>query len=139
MKKLIVLAVFFLFSGVLSAQNLKKGTLVGTHVLKVELKEDVTMEEWQNYYVENVLPEMKKIPFKGWDAYLMKGIRGTNEDELGILYIISSERERDKYFNDDGTMNEAGLKLTKNMQPVFDELDKLGTSTTTYTDWMVIN
>ena len=137
MKKLIVLAVFFLFSGVLAAQNLKKGTLVGTHVLKVELKEDVTMEEWQNYYVENVLPEIKKN-LKGWDAYLMKGIRGVNEDELGILYIVSSEKDRDKYYNDDGTMNEAGLKLTKNMQSVFDELDKLGTSTTTYTDWIVI-
>ncbi len=137
MKKIILFTSLVFLVSISFAQTIKKGNVIGTHVLKVELKPGVTMEEWQNFYSKNVLSDISKS-FEGQEAYLMKGIRGENKNEFGVLFIIQSERHRDKYYNDDGSMNEAGQEVMNEFQPVLDELKKLGTSSFTYTDWVVV-
>ncbi|MGM0408356.1 MAG: hypothetical protein ACQERU_10240 [Bacteroidota bacterium] len=137
MKKILLFAGILFFVNISVGQTIKKGNVIGTHVLEVELKPEVTIEEWQNFYAKNVLTDMSKY-FKGWEAYLMKGIRGENKNEFGVLFIIQSEKHRDSYYKDDGSLNEVGQEIMKKFQPVLDELEKLGTSTFSYTDWIVI-
>jgi hypothetical protein len=51
--------------------------------------------------------------------------------------IIKSEKDRDKYYNPDGSLSQLGITAEKNYKPVVDEMNKLGTLSTTYTDWVV--
>ncbi len=52
--------------------------------------------------------------------------------------VIASEAERDKYYNADGTDSELGKAVNAKVQPIYDELKKLGTFTSdVYTDWLV--
>jgi hypothetical protein len=83
-----------------------------------------------------VIPEMEKN-MPNWKAYVLKGIRGENNNSIGLLYVIKSAQDRDKYYNADGTDSELGKTLNPKLQPVLDELGKLGTFTTKYTDWIV--
>jgi hypothetical protein len=54
-----------------------------------------------------------------------------------LLYIIKSAQDRDKYYNADGSSSELGKSVNAKLQPVLDEIGKLGTLTTKYTDWIV--
>jgi len=138
MKKLILTTAFiFLLVGVTFGQSLQKGNIIGTHVLTVDLKPDVTMEQFQEFYISKFIPEMEKL-FPGWKGYLVKGIRGENENSIGLIWVIKSEEYRDKYFNEDGSLNELGTITLEKMNPVLEELEKLGTDTSTYTDWLIL-
>ncbi|KPK85547.1 MAG: hypothetical protein AMS27_06970 [Bacteroides sp. SM23_62_1] len=138
MKKLIyTTAVVLLLGGIASGQSLEKGNLVGTHVISVELKAGVTMEKWQKFVVEKYIPELEKN-YEGFKIYLLKGIRGPNANSLGFIWVIKSEKERDKYFNADGSENELGLVIQEKLVPVMEELEKLGPFTYEYTDWIVL-
>jgi len=136
MKKLIVSTVFILFSGFTFSQTLEKGNLIGMHVMTINLDQDVTMNQFLDFFSSKLIPEINK--WEGWKAYLAKGIRGENENSFGIIYVIESEDARNKYYNEDGSMNELGISFQKEIQPIFDELNKLGTWNTKYTDWMVL-
>ena len=138
MKKLILTAAFiFLLMGVMFGQPLQKGNLIGTHVSTVDLKPDVTMEQFQQFFISKVIPEIEKH-YPGWKAYSVKGIRGENENSIGAIYVIKSEEHRDKYYNEDGSLNELGTATQEKLNPVFEELEKLGTFTSTYTDWLIL-
>jgi len=130
MKKLILTAAaLILFAGATFGQTLQKGNLIGFHVTTVDLKPDVTMEQYQEFYISKVIPEIEKH-YPGWKGYAVKGIRGENENSIGVIYVIESEKYRDKYFNEDGSLNELG--------PIWEELNKLGIySEKHYTDWIV--
>ena len=137
MKKLILItAALLLVAGTTFGQTLQKGNLVGFHVTTVDLKPDVTMEQFQEFYISKVMPEFEKH-FPGWKGYSVKGIRGENENSIGMIYVIESEKHRDKYYNEDGSLNELGTATYEKLKPVLDELEKLGTYTTKYTDWVI--
>jgi hypothetical protein len=118
------------------AQLLKKGNVIGVHVADVTLNRGVTHEQFEKFYNDTVIHAYNN----NWpDAriILMKGIRGENENRIGYLYFFESEKVRNKYFNDDGTVTEAGKPISEKMKPVLDELAKsYGTETTLYTDWV---
>jgi hypothetical protein len=138
MKKFIfTTAIILLLGGITTGQSLEKGNLVGTHVVSVELKPGVTMEQWQKFILEKYIPELEKN-YEGFKLYLVKGIRGPNENSLGFLWIVKSEKQRDKYFNPDGSENELGLVIEEKLAPVMEELEKLGPFTYEYTDWIVL-
>ena len=138
MKKLILaFTLIFIFTGISSGQSLQKGNLIGTHVLTIELKPGVSMEQWQEFYIQKFMPAAEK-QFQGWEGHLLKGIRGENENKVGVIYIIKSEKHRDMYYNKDGTMNETGLKAQNKLQPILDEIYKLGAWEMKYTDWLVL-
>ncbi|MCK4345229.1 MAG: hypothetical protein KAX05_08065 [Bacteroidales bacterium] len=137
MKKLILTAALILVVGTTFGQTLQKGNLIGTHVTTVDLKPDVTMEQFQEFVISKVIPEMEKH-YPGWKAYSVKGIRGENENSIGMIYVIKSEEHRDKYYNEDGSLNELGKATQEKLNPVLEELEKLGTYTTTFTDWLIL-
>ena len=137
MKKLILAAAaLLLVAGTTFGQTLQKGNLLGFHVSTVDLKTDVTMEQYQEFFISKVIPEMEKH-YPGWKGYPVKGIRGENENSFGIIYVIESEEHRDKYYNEDGSLNELGTATQEKLKPVLDELEKWGTYTSKYTDWLV--
>lgn len=120
----------------LSAQTLQKGNLIGTHIMTVKLNTGVTMDQFMQVYTSKVLPEMNKMD-PNWKVYLVKSIRGANKDSFGQIHIIKSEKDRDKYYNQDGTNTELGIALNKKFEQVLSELNKYGTVTTVYNDWLV--
>jgi hypothetical protein len=83
-----------------------------------------------------LIPEIEKN-MPNWKVYLLKGIRGENNNSFGLLYVIKSAQDRDKYYNVDGSDSELGKSLNAKLKPVSDELEKLGTLSTKYTDWIV--
>jgi len=138
MKKLILTTAFiFLLVGVTFGQSLQKGNLIGTHVSTIDLKPDVTMEQFQEFVISKFIPEMEKHS-PGWKGYLVKGIRGENENSIGMIWVIKSEEHRDKYFNEDGSYNELGKARREKLNPVIEEFEKLGTYTFTFTDWLIL-
>ena len=136
MKKLILLLAMIFVTGIAFGQVLPKGTLIGTHVISVTLNPGVTMDKYMEFVKTKLLPELDKN-MQGWKVYLLKGIRGENSNSFGLLYVIKSEKERDKYYNPDGSDNEAGKALNEKLKPISDEMAKLGTFTTKYTDWII--
>ena len=136
MKKSILFAAMILMTGIAFGQTIQKGTLIGTHVMTVTLQPGVTMEKFMDFVKTKLLPEMEKnIPT--WKVYLLKGIRGESNNSFGLLYVIKSAQDRDKYYNADGSDNALLKSVNAKMKPVSDELMKLGTLTTKYTDWSV--
>ena len=136
MKKLIVVTALILFTGVTFGQTLQKGNLVGMHILTINLDPDVTMNQFLDFFSSKVIPEIEES-FPGWKAYLVKGIRGENANSFGLIYVIESEEDRNKYYNEDGSQNELGNSIVEKVQPILTELNQLGTWTSKYTDWLV--
>jgi hypothetical protein len=136
MKKLFLLTALILLSGFTFGQGLQKGNLIGTHVLTVTLQPGVTMEKYLEYVNIKLIPEIEKN-YTGWKAYIVKSIRGEIKNSFGLIYVIKSEKDRDKYYNSDGSYSELGNSVFEKLKPVMDGLGKLGTLTTTYTDWVV--
>jgi hypothetical protein len=136
MKKLIFLTGLFLFTGITFGQGLQKGNLIGTHVVTVSLMPGVTMEKFMDFYKTKVIPEIEKNT-PNMKEYLLKGIRGENKDSFGAIVVFKSSQERDKYYNADGSDTELGKSVNAKVKPVMDELGKLGTITSKYTDWII--
>jgi len=136
MKKLILLIAIAFFAITVFAQPLKKGNLVGVHVVTVELKPGVTMEQFKDYYINKYLPQLNKLD-PNWQMFFAEGIRGEHANQLGMIHVIKTAKDRDKYYNKDGSANQLTLDFQKKLQPYTDELNKLGTYTTKYTDWMI--
>ncbi len=137
MGKTIFAAGLLLLAGVAHAQQLRKGNLVGVHHMSVKLEPGVTMEQFVDFYNKKAIPEYEKA-WLGWKAYPVKRVRGEKADGMGVIIVIPSERERDKYYNADGTESELGKAANAKVQPIFDEMRKLGTITEdSYIDWVV--
>jgi hypothetical protein len=136
MKKSIIFFIIALFAISVTAQPLKKGNLIGVHVATVELKPGVTMDQFKTFLSEKLFPAYNKTDSR-WQIFLADGIRGEHENQIGIIHVIKSEKERDSYYNPDGTASNKQLEKSKKVKPLLDELEKLGTFKTTYTDWLI--
>lgn len=136
MKKLLFFSILIFCSGILTAQSLEKGNLIGTHVMTLTLQPGVTQDQFIQYFKNTYGPALEKST--GWKPYLVKGIRGENQNSLGIIYVIKSEKDRDQFYNPDGTQSEAGKEMMKKSQSFIDEMAKYATITTKYTDWLVL-
>ena len=132
MKKLIIVPALILLTGITFGQKLKKGNLIGTHVSTIELNPGVTMEQFLDLYTK-LLPKYEKA-VNGWKFYMTKGMRGENENSYGLIVIIESEEARDQYYDDDGIKEDVFEKW----KTVDEELNKLGKTTTKYTDWLIL-
>jgi hypothetical protein len=136
MKKLILTAALILVVGTTFGQILQKGNLVGFHFMTITLNPDVTMDQFIDFSVTKYIPEFEKN-FPGVKLYIAKGIRGENESSLAMIWLFESEETRNKYFNEDESLNELGKSAQEKLQPIVEEGNKLGTFTTTYTDWVI--
>ena len=136
MKRIALFSVMILMTLIVSGQALQKGNLVGTHILTVTLQPGVTMEKYIEFVKSKVIPEWEKN-MPNVKVYLVKGIRGENSNSFGEIIVFKTAQDRDKYYNADGSQNELGNSINTKLKPVLDELAKLGSYTTKYTDWIV--
>ena len=135
MKKSLLIGLV-LISGCTFGQTLQKGNLIGMHVLTINLEPDVTMKQFLDFYASRAIPQIE-TNFPGWKAYLVKGIRGENENKFGVIYVIDSEEDRDLLYNEDGSNSELGKSIMEKIQPVIDQSNQLASWTSVYTDWIV--
>jgi len=136
MKKLLVISALLLFAGIAFGQTLQKGNLIGVHVLSIDLKPGVTMDQYIDFFNENTKPAWEKNQ-EGMKIFTMKGIRGEHMNEIGLIIQFTDEAARDKSFNADGSRSEFGEKMQEKMAPIMTEMKKLGTNTSKYTDWII--
>ena len=136
MKRLIIIAAIILVANCSFGQSLKKGNLVGLHVMTINLASGATMDQFQTYFINNVIPEYEKH-FQGAKGYLVKGVRGENNNSMAVIWVFDTEQSRDKYFGADGNPNDLGKSAIEKVSVVDKELDKIGTHTTKFTDWVV--
>ncbi len=136
MRKLFVITALILFTGIAFGQTLKKGNLIGVHVMSVELKPGVTMDQYIDFYNKKVIPAWEKSQ-EGMKVFIMKGIRGEQMNEIGVIVHYKDEAARDKSYNADHSLTEFGEKVQEQMAPIIAEAEKLGTSSSKYTDWVL--
>jgi len=136
MKKLFITSALVLIASLTFGQTLEKGNLIGIHVMTVQLDPDVTMNQFKAFFVDKMIPEAEKH-FTGMRIFLLKGVRGENNNSMGLLYFFESVKDRDKFFNEDGSQNELGAAAWEKLAPINEELSKLGTWSTTFTDWII--
>jgi len=137
MRKLLVITAFLLFAGIAFGQTLMKGNLIGVHVMSVELKPGATMDQYIEFFNEKTKPAWEKAE-KGMEIFPIKAIRGENNNEIGMIIIFKDEAARNKHYNADGSLSEYGNKVMEEIAPITAEGEKLGTWTSTYTDWIVL-
>jgi hypothetical protein len=137
MRKTILAAALLAWAGAAHAQELKKGNLVGVHTFTVKLAPGVTVEKFVDFYNRKVLPAyLASRP--GWKGYPVKWVRGAKAEGIGVIIVVPSVAERDRYYNADGSDSDLGKAANAKAQPVFDEMERLGTvASNVYTDWLV--
>lgn len=138
MKKIFFFLVLILIAGITTGQTLKKGNVVGFHIGTVQLAQGVTMDQYIDYCIKNLMPAYNK-EFKGEISFsIADGERGHDGMRMGRILIIESTKIRDKYFPKEGQTSDKLKSKMEKIQPFIDELEKLGTfKEDTYTDWIV--
>jgi hypothetical protein len=136
MKKLIIAAAFILLAGVAFGQTIKKGSVLGIHHVTITLNPGATLEQYMDFQNTKIIPAAEKH-FAGVKLFAMKGNRGEHENGYASMWFFESIKDRDVYFTAEGGLTEKGLAAQEKMMPLLEELSKLGTSTTTHTDWVV--
>ena len=136
MKKLIVLAFLALVVLSASAQCLKKGNLVGVHIIDLKLNPGVTVEQATDFFLNKNMPAYEQY-FEGSKVFLLKWIRGENSEKIGMLIVFENEEARNVYWNNDTTLTEKGLEAVAKMESIAEERNKLGTLNVVYTDWVI--
>jgi hypothetical protein len=136
MRKLLIITALLMFSGIAFGQTLHKGSMIGVHPMTITLKADVTMDQFIDFFTSKWIPEVEKF-FDGWKGILVKGNKGEHVNEYGLVWYIPSMEEYNKYYKSDGTLTDEMAAKVEDFQHINDELDKFGTWTSTFTDWVV--
>lgn len=138
MKRSAILIIMILIAGLSFGQTLKKGNLVGFHVGRVDLAPGVTMEQYNDFCNKKLLPAYNK-EFEGeFTVYAAGGERGEYTNFMSRIMVIKSLKVRNKYFPVEGQPSELMKKKMAKIQPLIDELEKLGVfKEDHYTDWVV--
>ncbi len=130
----------FALTGIFSfGQTVHKGSLLGLHTSTHNFKEGVTMEDYEKFYTSKAIPAYEKA-FPGIKFYLIKSLRGQDSSSLGVISIFNSESDRNKYFNNDGTMTELGKAASAKLSDIGKEFDKYVITCDApdkYNDWLV--
>ena len=137
MRKLLIVSALLLFAGIAFGQTLQKGNLIGVHIVSVELKPGATMDQFIDFFNEKAKPVWEKA-YEGMTIFALKGVRGEHMNEFGMIVQYTDEAARDKYYNAEGGSSELGNKAMEEMAPINAEVEKIGTWTSTYTDWLVL-
>ena len=136
MKKLLLISALTFMACFSFGQKLNKGSLLGIHIMTMSLKPNVTKDQFKSFFISKVIPAYEK-QFPGVKAYLVNSIRGENKNSFGTMFLFETEQARNKYFNIDETPTDLGKSGMEKIDPVLKELEKLGTYTTKYTDWVI--
>lgn len=135
MKQYLLSMAFILFSVILSGQTFQKGNYVGFHVLTITLNQDVTMDQFLDVYKNKMLPAYEKNFHS--KCYLVKGSSGECENCYGVIIAWESEADWNKFWIKGGGLTDLGQTALDKLQPLIDDIKKLGTYTSKFTDWVV--
>jgi hypothetical protein len=135
MKKLILTTALVLLAAITFGQTLQKGGILGIHQMTITLKPEVTIDQFLDFYQNKVIPESEKL-MDGWKGFVVKGNIGEHVNEYRVVWYIESMKDYNKFFTNDGPTDEVNVLMEK-IQPVIDEIHKLGTWTSEYTDWVI--
>lgn len=97
MKKLILVAVIILGTGVTFGQTLKKGMVVAFSSYELILKDNVTLDQFIKFSREKYIPALEKL-LPGQKMYLLTGDRGENKFRYGELLVFDDVATRNKYY-----------------------------------------
>jgi hypothetical protein len=138
MKKLSLTICLILIAGLISGQSFKKGTVVGFHVISVDLSPNVTIDQWKTFALESYIPAINK-EFKGdITMYLADRERGAEVNAMSMIWVITSMDTRDKYFPQPDVPSDLFNAKWAKIKPIEDELVKLGDfKDEHYTDWII--
>jgi|GEM_PF-632760 len=121
-----------------SGQGLESKNLFGTHAITIELKPNVTLDQFKEFYVSAVIPEYEKA-WPGLRGYLVKSFRDQNK--LAIVWLFKNEAARNRYFTADDKPNDLEKAAYEKVKPVEEQLKaRYGTYTVKYQkddDWVV--
>jgi len=138
-RMLLGVAVALLLSSSCFAQGLEHGNLLGVHVMAVSLKPGAGLEEFESFYVREVIPEYEKN-WPGLKGYLLKSFFDDSKSKFAIVWLFKTVADRNRNFNPDGTANELERAALEKVKPVEEKLKKYGTYTVEYKhedDWVV--
>lgn len=137
-RKCILLAVLILTAVNAPCQILKKGSLIETSEITVNLKPGATIDDYFNMLQSQLAPATA-IAFPGTEIYFTKAVRGEKEGKMGALWVFESVEAKNKFFKPDGQLTPAGEEATGKLAPILEALDEIGTTSRTPTDWIVIS
>lgn len=137
MKKIVFIMALLSSTIINHGQVISKGNVIGSYIMTVELKPNVTPEEFTTFYKNKYIPEFEKVVPEA-RLFLVKGIRGDFKNSFGLIQIFESTEARSKYINDDGSRTELGKSLIEKVHPLTNELYKLGSIKMDYNDWLVL-
>ena len=95
------------------------------------------MDQFIDFCQEKYIPESEKI-YEGMKSFMMKCVRGEHKNSIGFIVQFVDEASRDKYYNSDGGLNDLGVKTQEKLAPILTEMEKIGTMTSEYTDWILL-
>lgn len=136
MRKLLVITALLLLVGVTFGQTLQKGSLLGMHHATITLNPGVTMDQYIDFMHVKMIPAVEK-QFSGVKFFVLKGERGENINEIAFLWYFKTVKDRDAYFTAEGELSEKGMAAQVQLLPLLEEGGKMGTYTTTHTDWII--
>jgi hypothetical protein len=140
MKKVLITVAFALLCIFSFGQTVHKGSLLGLHIFTPTFQEGVTMEDYVKFYTTKAIPAYEKA-FPGTKMYLIKSVRGQDSSSIGVIFMFNDEAHRNKYFNNDGTMTEAGTAASAKLNDIRKEFEKYEVQSNApdkYNDWVVL-
>ena len=120
----------------LEPQAISKGGLIGFHNLNVTLNKGYTMEDFLNFFKNEVVPAYNAA-YMGARVHLVKGSKGKDVNAIGMIWIFESEDFLSKLWNEDGTSTELNSKINDQLIEVNEGLSKIGSWTSEFSDWIV--
>lgn len=135
MKRLFVLTVLILFSGIAFSQTLQKGHILGSSILTITLEPNITMEEYMDFFVNTFAPNYEKC-FPGLKMRILEGVRGEQENSFVLLTFCDSIETWNKYYPDGGSSVIAG-HANEYLASTWEKLLALGNWTGGFTLWEV--
>jgi hypothetical protein len=136
MRNLLVVTTLVLFAGIAYGQTLQKGGIVSIQRFSVTLEPDITIDQFNEFIANKYIPELNKL-FEGVKFFALKGERGEHENSFGRLIWIESEDTRNRYWPEGGGASDEFTAIQEILQPLSDEMNKLGTPTVVFTDWLI--
>jgi hypothetical protein len=136
MRKLFIITALVLFAGVAFGQTIQKGSVIGLHTTTITLNSGVTLDQYMDFVNDKLIPEFEK-EFPGLKLYIIKGLNREIKDQYGLIFFAESKKAYNTYWNDDGSDTDKTVAAAENVQSLMEEWNKLATSTSVITDWVI--
>ena len=137
MKRLLIAVAIVLVTGIAFGQTLKKGGVIALHRVEVTLAPGVSIDQYQEFFLNTVVPEFEKL-MPGSTFHQLQGIGENNQHQFANFYHWETLEAFHVYWNDGGTPTEKGAAAMAKLQPLLEKLNELGTYTQVPGDWLIM-